>query len=158
MAELSLDRPLHLADGDRIILRDAGAQHTLACATVLERQPPTRGKRHDERLAYLRALAAAGMEDIENLRLRLSRQAVSLPDLAWDRQLNETGLAELLRAAPLRIAGQHAYAPEHWASLLEQLLQRLAALHLQQINWAPAAARAPAGAAAGKRGSRQLDD
>ncbi len=132
LAELSLDRPLHLADGDRIILRDAGAQHTLACATVLERQPPTRGKRHDERLAYLRALAAAGMEDVENLRLRLSRQAVSLPDLAWDRQLNETGLAELLRAAPLRIAGQHAYAPEHWVSLLEQLLQRLAALHLQQ--------------------------
>lgn len=132
LAELSLDRPLHLADGDKLILRDAGAQHTLACATVLERQPPTRGKRQDERLAHLRALAAAGSDNVQNLRLRLSRQALSLPDLAWDRQLSEAGLAELLRAAPLLTAGQHAYAPEHWAELQGQLLERLAALHLQQ--------------------------
>ncbi|MCS3802563.1 selenocysteine-specific elongation factor [Chromobacterium alkanivorans] len=132
LAELSLDRPLHLADGDRLILRDAGAQHTLACATVLERQPPTRGKRHEDRLAHLRALAAAGADDAENLRLRLGRQAVSLTELAWDRQLSEAGLERLLRATPLRVAGQHAYAPEHWADLQSQLLERLAALHLQQ--------------------------
>lgn len=132
LAELALDRPLHLADGDRLILRDAGAQHTLAGAVVLERQPPTRGKRHIERLAYLRALDAAGGDDAGQLRLRLQRQAVSLPDLAWDRQLSATGLARLLDTTPLQIAGQHAYAPEHWTQLQTQLLERLQALHLQQ--------------------------
>ncbi|WP_374420144.1 selenocysteine-specific translation elongation factor [Chromobacterium sp.] len=132
LAELALDRPLHLADGDRLILRDAGAQHTLAGAVVLERQPPTRGKRHAERLAYLCALDAAAGDDAGQLRLRLQRQALSLPELAWDRQLSETGLTRLLDAAPLQIAGQHAYAPEHWARLQLQLLERLQTLHLQQ--------------------------
>ncbi|SUI41563.1 SelB translation factor [Serratia marcescens] len=59
LAELILDRPLWLAQNDRLVLRDIGARQTLGAARVLKLNAPKRGKRQPDYLAWLQALAQA---------------------------------------------------------------------------------------------------
>jgi selenocysteine-specific elongation factor len=56
-AQIAVDREIGALSGDRFILRDAGARHTVAAGCVLDIFPPQRKKRSPERLAMLAALA-----------------------------------------------------------------------------------------------------
>ena len=56
-AEILLERETLVLRGDRFILRDAGAQRTVAGGRALDIFPPARHKRRPERLALLRSLA-----------------------------------------------------------------------------------------------------
>ncbi|GIU27470.1 selenocysteine-specific translation elongation factor [Shewanella schlegeliana] len=56
LVELQCELPLHCVEQDRIIVRDAAARTTLGALRVLDINPPKRGKRSSERLAYLAAL------------------------------------------------------------------------------------------------------
>ncbi|WP_298839244.1 selenocysteine-specific translation elongation factor [uncultured Salinicola sp.] len=58
LAQLVLDSPLQAAHGDRVVIRDHGASHTLGGARVLDVDPPRRGARKPARLAWLRRLQA----------------------------------------------------------------------------------------------------
>ncbi|WP_028499987.1 selenocysteine-specific translation elongation factor [Microvirgula aerodenitrificans] len=133
LAELALDTPLHLADNDRLILRDASARQTLAGATVIELAPPSRGKRTPARLAALRELVQVIHDDNDTLRCRAQTGAVSLTDFAWARQLDARQLATLPALAGLKVTGRdntgNAYSPAHWQALQERVLSRLQALH-----------------------------
>ncbi|MDF0604253.1 selenocysteine-specific translation elongation factor [Neisseriaceae bacterium TC5R-5] len=131
VAELSLDQPLYLAEGDRLILRDASARQTLGAASVLELQPPTRAKRQPERLHYLQALATLS-DAAASLRWRAQRQAVHLPAFAWAQQLLAEPLAVLTAECELIVAGEFAYLPAQWQRLKQQVLERLSLLHQQQ--------------------------
>ncbi len=55
---LSLRAPVAALHGDRFVLRDAAAAHTLAGGRVLDHAPPPRGRARPERLAELDALEA----------------------------------------------------------------------------------------------------
>ena len=52
-AQLVADRPLAWCWGDRLILRDTSARHTLAGAQVVDIAPPFRGRKKPERLEML---------------------------------------------------------------------------------------------------------
>ncbi|MHB0777466.1 selenocysteine-specific translation elongation factor [Halomonas sp. WWR20] len=56
LGQLVLDAPVHACLGDRIVLRDHGAQSTLGGGVVLDGTPPRRGQRAPKRLAWLGAL------------------------------------------------------------------------------------------------------
>jgi selenocysteine-specific elongation factor len=56
LAQLDLDRPIGALWGDRVVLRDHGALHTLAGGRVVDPFPPRRGRARPERLAALAAL------------------------------------------------------------------------------------------------------
>ena len=53
---VSLREPTALLHGDRFVLRDASAAHTLAGGRILDHRPPPRGRTRPERLAELDAL------------------------------------------------------------------------------------------------------
>ncbi|MEE4298901.1 MAG: selenocysteine-specific translation elongation factor, partial [Pseudomonadales bacterium] len=55
---LSLRTPVAALHGDRFVLRDAAAAHTLAGGSVLDHAPPVRGRARPERLAELDGLEA----------------------------------------------------------------------------------------------------
>jgi selenocysteine-specific elongation factor len=55
-AQLDLDRPIGALWGDRVVLRDHGALHTLAGGRVVDPWGPRRGRARAERLAALEAL------------------------------------------------------------------------------------------------------
>jgi selenocysteine-specific elongation factor len=96
LAELILDRPLWLAENDRLVLRDIGARQTLGGARVLSLTTPKRGKRQPEYLAWLAALAQAD-DDCQVLALHLPKGALDLAAFAWARQLTEKPLASCWR-------------------------------------------------------------
>ncbi|HDS5478976.1 selenocysteine-specific translation elongation factor [Serratia liquefaciens] len=130
LAELILDRPLWLAENDRLVLRDIGARQTLGGARVLSLTTPKRGKRQPEYLAWLAALAQAD-DDCQVLALHLPKGALDLADFAWARQLTEKPLAKLLASHELLIAGDRALAQENAQLDQQRLLQVLAEYHQQ---------------------------
>jgi selenocysteine-specific elongation factor len=115
--------------GDRFILRDAGARHTIGGGVVLDIFPPQRKKRSPERLALLAALADP--DPAAALRLAAEQQAagVSLTPYAINRNLDPAMLAALCRQLDLTVVGDTAFAPTRWRELGERLLAALAAEH-----------------------------
>ncbi|WP_127957286.1 selenocysteine-specific translation elongation factor [Serratia microhaemolytica] len=143
LAELMLDRPLWLAENDRLVLRDISARQTLAAARVLQLSAPKRGKRQPAYLAWLTALANAE-NDQQALALRLPNGAFDLASFAWARQLTSTGLQQLLSQHSLLIAGGWALAPDNAQQQQQKLLQVLADYHQQhgdQLGLGPARLR-----------------
>lgn len=130
LAELLLDRPLWLAENDRLVLRDIGARQTLAAARVLVLSSPKRGKRQPDYLAWLAALAQA-QGDGQVLDLLLPSGALDLAAFAWARQLTDEGLQALLAGYALLIAGDMALAPANAQRKEQQLLLVLAEFHQQ---------------------------
>ncbi|CAI2017676.1 selenocysteine-specific translation elongation factor [Serratia proteamaculans] len=133
LAELILDRPLWLAENDRLVLRDIGARQTLGGARVLSLTTPKRGKRQPEYLAWLAALAQAD-DDRQALALHLPNGALDLAAFAWARQLTEGELASLLAGRELLISGNMALAQENAQQDQRRLLQVLAEYHLQHAD------------------------
>ena len=133
LAELILDRPLWLAENDRLVLRDIGARQTLGGARVLSLTTPKRGKRQPQYLAWLAALAQAD-DDCQVLALHLPKGALDLAAFAWARQLTEKPLAKLLAGHELLIAGDRALAQENAQLDQQRLLQVLAEYHQQHAD------------------------
>ncbi|WP_293761198.1 selenocysteine-specific translation elongation factor [uncultured Aquitalea sp.] len=131
LAELALEQPLMLAEGDRIILRDASARHTLGAATVQELHPPVRGKRRPERLDYLRQLAAASGA-AARLRLQSADHTLECDTLGWALQLTDPQLKQQLNEAGLIQAGKQLFEQTRWRAMQDRLLEKLAVLHQHQ--------------------------
>ncbi len=130
LAELVLDTPLWLADNDRLVLRDISARATLAGARVVTLNPPRRGKRKPEYLAWIAALAAAG-DDASVLAVHLTRGAVDLPSFAWERQLNAQGMTALTESPELIQAGNSLISAAVAARWQRKILDTLATYHAQ---------------------------
>nr|MBL8410936.1 selenocysteine-specific translation elongation factor [Dechloromonas sp.] len=128
-AQLILEREIGALAGDRFILRDAGARHTLGGGVVLDIFPPSRKKRSAERLALLAALADP--DPLVALRLAAEQQAAGVDLLPWalNHNLDAASLDTLCRKLQLTVVGTTAFAPARWQALTERLLAALAAEH-----------------------------
>ena len=133
LAEILLDRETLAVRGDRFVLRDAGAQRTVAGGRVLDIFPPTRHKRQPARLALLRALG----DDDPALALCLATaQAPAGVDLAryaanWN--LADAAAQALWSAAGLRVVGEGesatGFSGDAWDALAARLTEALAREH-----------------------------
>ena len=128
-AQLTLEREIGALAGDRFILRDAGARHTLGGGSVLDITPPTRHKRSGERLEMLRALADA--DPATALALATERQpaGVDLARYALNRNLGADEMAALSQLLGLTVIAGNAFAATRWRELGDRLLAALAAEH-----------------------------
>ena len=115
LARLRLVKPLLLAPGDRIVLRQCSPAVTVGGGRVLDTSMPS-GERKANAFEWLKALQAA--DDAERLRMRVARrgtEGISLTGL-----VAETGLtAETVRGRMARLeAGGRvlAIAEAHWVS------------------------------------------
>ena len=140
LAELALDAPLHLCQGDRIVLRDASAQATIAGCEVIDIFPPTRGKRQPARLQLLRTQHEA--DDAGALAALLASEAlgVNLARFAASRNLSAQMLSDLLEARDvLQLStadGLYACANPHWQAMQQRLLDELAVFHEREPDHA----------------------
>jgi selenocysteine-specific elongation factor len=128
-AQITLDREIGALAGDRFILRDATARHTIGGGRVLDIFPPTRKKRSPERLAMLAALADADPASALRLATRQQVAGVDLAAYALNRNLDAARLHAIGERLQLRRIGDLAFSPESWQQLTEQLLAALAAEH-----------------------------
>ncbi|MGV0974307.1 MAG: selenocysteine-specific translation elongation factor [Azonexus sp.] len=128
-AQISIDRDIGTLAGDRFILRDASARHTIGGGVVLDIFPPSRRKRSPERLAMLAALADPDPAPALQLAAEQQAAGVALPPFALNRNLDSAALGALCRQLNLKVVGDTAFAPARWLELEERLLAALAAEH-----------------------------
>ena len=128
-AQILVDREIGTLAGDRFILRDASARHTIGGGIVLDIQPPTRKRRSPERLAMLAALADADPAMALQLAAEQQPAGVDLHAQALNRNLEAPTLAALCQRLNLKVIGETAFAPAGWQALTQRLLDALAAEH-----------------------------
>lgn len=133
LAELSLDIPLHLCHGDRLVLRDASARETIAGCEVLDVFPPTRAKRSAARLALLRSHTGSSAADALRALLDTEKLGTNLSHFSANRNLPLSALPaflDTLDAIRLDTAdGLYACAAPYWTAIRTRLLDELAVFH-----------------------------
>lgn len=143
LAQLSLDQPVLACCGDRLVIRSHGADRTLGGGQVLDHEPPRRGARRAERLAWLARLRDAldrGASETDNgfdaaLVDLAELRPEGLEPIALAANLNRRPEALIERAAALGLAALRAehetrlFAPRHLAALEARLCEVVAANH-----------------------------
>ena len=130
--QIDFAEPIGALYGDRAVLRDHGARHTLAGGRVVDPFPPRRGRRLPARLAVLEAAAEAD-PGRALIRLLEAGGLVDLPHFALVRNLAPAELDAIteaggfLRIGPAR-AGV-AVTPDRLDALCAEILVALAAYH-----------------------------
>jgi selenocysteine-specific elongation factor len=130
--QLDLDRPVGALWGDRVVLRDHGAIHTLAGGRVIDPFPPRRGRARPERLALLPSLqepdAGSALEGLAN-----AAGIVELAPVALARNLALATVGELAAAGGFIRVGDarapYAATAERLAQLGERIAAKLADVH-----------------------------
>lgn len=115
--------------GDRFILRDASARHTIGGGIVLDIFPPSRKKSSPERLAMLAALADTNPATALQLACEQQLAGVELAVYALNRNLDAHALATLCRELNLQVVGETAFARSRWQELEARLFAAIAAEH-----------------------------
>ena len=133
--QIDLEQPIVALHGDRAVLRDHAARHTLAGGHVVDPFAPRRGRRQPERLAILRALAVAdpakalaGALEVEGV--------VELAKFALARNLTPPELDALTGGTGYLCVGPPralvAVTQEYLASLCDKIVDALGAWHQAQ--------------------------
>ncbi len=130
LAQLVTDRPIGALYGDRFIVRDADARHTLGGGQVLDPDGPARKRKTPLRLAELAALCMP--DPAQRLAGLLEIQGCDLDRLGvhW----NCERLADVLPPDSRRVRSGHedwAFFRPHWQGLQDKLCADLAGFHLQ---------------------------
>ncbi|MBY0575361.1 MAG: selenocysteine-specific translation elongation factor [Gallionellaceae bacterium] len=131
LAQIVLDRPIGALRGDRFIIRDQSASHTLGGGAVLDPFPPARKRRTPERMAMLVALGQKKPEAMLNDVLEASPDGVDLARFALACNLSPAEAEALQRQVPLTETGGIAFAQTVWQGLRQTVLERLTEAHRQ---------------------------
>jgi len=133
--QVDFERPIGALHGDRAVLRDHAARHTLAGGRVVDPFPSRRGRRLPARLAVLEASAEADPAQAL-LRILEVEGLVELPDFALARNLTQAELDALIGAGEfLRVgsAGARvAVTPDRLTALCDDIVAALASSHRTQ--------------------------
>lgn len=133
-AQLDLAHPIGALWGDRAVLRDHAARHTLAGGQVIDPFAPRRGRRAPARLAVLAAMAEPDAARALDRRLALEG-IVDLARFALARNLRPDESAALLAGGAHRAVGHppaYAVSRERFAALGEAIVAALARWHREQ--------------------------
>ena len=133
LAEILLERETLALRGDRFILRDAGAQRTVAGGRVLDIFPPSRHKRASQRLALLDAMRADDPAVTLGLLAGQATAGIDLDRFAVSWNLTGADAETLWDRAGLRVIrdgnASIGFAAAAWETLKAKLLDALAREH-----------------------------
>ena len=123
--QMVLDRPIAAAAGDRFVIRDSSAQHTLGGGRFLDLRPPERKRRTPERAAVRAALALPDPAAALTALLDVPPYGIDLAAFLRDRALP----AAALDALELVRLDRFAFSPKRWEEFLAGMTTVLAAHH-----------------------------
>lgn len=135
LAQIVLDSPLPLRNGDRFVLRNQSARHTIGGGRVLDPRASVRKRRAPERMNRLDALVLDNPADALRALLALEPQVEDLTAFATDHGLTSVQ-AEALRvdlsltSIPAG-ASVFVWSETAWLRLREAVRVRLAAFHAE---------------------------
>lgn len=125
--QLVLDHQVGALAGDRFVLRDQSAQHTLAGGRVADPFPPARGRRWPERLAYLEAVDRPDRGAALAAALKASPDGLDKARFALARNQTAAEMAALAAKVEMQTAAGLSFSPEHaaaWIATVEEALSR----------------------------------
>lgn len=132
LAQLLLDKPVHVIAGDTVIVREPAANITLGGGRVLDPQGRQRGRSKPEALARLKALSPATSTS-EALAIELRHQLeVDLAAFAQRWNLTAPELDALLAKQSVIKLGEQALSRARFASATTNILQRVRQAHAEQ--------------------------
>lgn len=123
-AEIILDQTLHIANGDKLILRNGDDSETIAGAEVLEVHSPRRHKRNEKRLSYLNELSNAKTLSVR-LACCLKEKIYEIAQLAWNEQVFEE---EIISSFGCHV-GKWLISAEFKQHLQQKIIQTLQDYH-----------------------------
>lgn len=124
LAEIILDQPLHIACGDKLIIRSGDDSQTLAGAEVIEIHSPKRHKRSEQRLSYLENLIKE--KDLSNkIKQYLLNKAIDINFLAWAEQEFPKNLLSFAD----NVAEKWLFRGEFKQSLQQEIITKLSEYH-----------------------------
>jgi len=133
LVEILLERETLALRGDRFILRDAGAQRTVAGGRVLDIFPPVRHKRAPQRLALLDAMRSDDPAVALGLLAEQATAGIDLDRFAVSWNLSEGAAESLWQRAGLRVIrdgnASLGFTNAAWTTLEAKLLDALAREH-----------------------------
>lgn len=127
-AQCVLARALPLFFGDRLVLRDGSARHTLSGARVLDTRPPVRGRKKPFRLKELEVLsvteadvALAGLIDLSISPINLSHWSIAMNRRLLSLQ-SSLDVADVLIVDGQSFVSSHAFASQLRTDVIECLM------------------------------------
>ncbi len=120
---------INLCTGDTVILRDQGADRTIAGGKVLDPYSPKRGRAKPERIEYLRALNGAKPDDALNVMLEHARLGLTLNQAMNSLNLRPEELENQLKLLPVTVLGETVIISTQLDRLNETLLSDLDTWH-----------------------------
>ncbi|MFZ3041555.1 MAG: selenocysteine-specific translation elongation factor [Thiobacillus sp.] len=133
LAEILLERETLALRGDRFILRDAGAQRTVAGGRVLDIFPPVRHKRSPQRLALLDAMRRDNPAVTLGLLAEQAPAGIDLDRFAVSWNLSEADTESLWQRTGLRVIrdgnASLGFTAAAWTALEAKLLDALGREH-----------------------------
>jgi selenocysteine-specific elongation factor len=133
LVEILLERETLALRGDRFILRDAGAQRTVAGGRVLDIFPPVRHKRAPQRLALLDAMRNDDPAVTLGLLADQATAGIDLDRFAVNWNLTQNAAKSLWQLAGLRVIRDGnvslGFTTAAWATLEAKLLDALGREH-----------------------------
>jgi selenocysteine-specific elongation factor len=133
LVEIQLERETLALRGDRFILRDAGAQRTVAGGRVLDVFPPTRHKRAPQRLDLLDAMRTDDPTATLGLLAAQATAGIDLDRFSASWNLTEANAETLWQRTGLRVIrdgnASLGFAAAAWKTIETKLLDALAREH-----------------------------
>ena len=135
LAQMILESPLHTCLGDRVIVRDHGARHTIGGAIVLDGATPRRGQRSPARLQWLESCRQAvtgstdGISLVEPLKVALTLRPDGPDIYGLARNFNRTpaSLAQEFEALGARVISaaqeMRAFSPQALEAIRVRILE-----------------------------------
>jgi selenocysteine-specific elongation factor len=130
--QLVFDKPVCATAGDRFIVRDAQATHTVGGGVVLDPSAPSRKRRSPERLRWLNALEKLVAGEGVELLLQGAPHGVKMSELA--RLIGVPTEEILLPPDTVTVnSGQERFVlhPAHWSALRHRAIAALLQFHAQ---------------------------
>jgi selenocysteine-specific elongation factor len=127
--QMVLDRPIAAAIGDRFVIRDSSAQHTLGGGRFIDLRPPERKRRTSERAAIRAALALPDYAAALAALLDTPPYACDLAAFVRDRSLPPEAAAKLATDLGLVTLDRFAFSAKRWAEFLTGMSAALATHH-----------------------------
>lgn len=133
LAEILLERETLALRGDRFVLRDAGAQRTVAGGRVLDIFPPSRHKRTPQRLALLDGMREDDPAATLELLAAQSETGIDLHRFSLSWNLTNAEATTLWRRVGLRVIANGdaaiGIAPQAWEALQTKMVDVLEREH-----------------------------
>ena len=131
--ELILDEPVGALYGDRYIVRDQSARHTLGGGFVVNPFAPPRGRTRPQRKAAAEAMAIADPARALAALLEISGYEVDLVHFAIGRDLRPDDAERIFSTAGLRDfhsgGARFAVPATRWSALQSEMLEALTEVH-----------------------------